>query len=103
MVNPEHKAGGVQAHVEAHCAADVDRISRGRVVLGLGSGDQPGEYRQLGLAYPPVRQRQAALEEGLRIIGPLLRAEQVTYQGQHFQVQGARLQPPRCSSRTCPC
>jgi alkanesulfonate monooxygenase SsuD/methylene tetrahydromethanopterin reductase-like flavin-dependent oxidoreductase (luciferase family) len=63
-------------------------------VLGLGSGDQPWEFQQMGLVYPPVRERQAALEEGLRIIGPLLRGEQVTYQGEHFRVEGAMLQPP---------
>jgi alkanesulfonate monooxygenase SsuD/methylene tetrahydromethanopterin reductase-like flavin-dependent oxidoreductase (luciferase family) len=80
--------------VLARMAADVDRISGGRVVLGLGSGDQPWEFQQMGLVYPPVRERQAALEEGLRIIGPLLRGEQVTYQGEHFRVEGAMLQPP---------
>lgn len=80
--------------VLARLAADVDRISGGRVLLGLGSGDQPHEFRQLGLAWPPVRERQAALEEALRIIRPLLRGEQVTYQGEHFGANGAILQPP---------
>ena len=41
----------------ARMAADVDRISGGRVVLGLGSGDMPPEFAQLGLPYPPVAQR----------------------------------------------
>lgn len=79
--------------VLARMAADVDRISGGRVVLGLGSGDQPWEFQQMGLAHPPVRERQAALEEGLRIIHPLLRGEQVTYQGAYFRAKGARIQP----------
>lgn len=72
-------------------AVDVDRLSGGRLVLGLGSGDQPFEFRQMGLAYPPVRERQAALEEGLRIIGPLLRGEAVTYAGEYLRVEGAQL------------
>ncbi|MHB8645789.1 MAG: LLM class flavin-dependent oxidoreductase [Thermomicrobiales bacterium] len=80
--------------VLARLAADVDRLSGGRLVLGLGSGDMPHEFRQMGLAYPPVRERQAALEEGLRIIGPLLRGETVTYHGEHLQVEGAQLRPP---------
>jgi len=80
--------------VLARLAADVDRLSGGRLVLGLGSGDMPHEFRQLGLAFPPVRERQAALEEGLRIIGPLLRGEAVTYQGEHLRVEGAQLRPP---------
>ncbi len=80
--------------VLARNAADVDRISGGRLVLGMGSGDMPHEYRQMGLAYPPVGARQAALEEGLQIIGPLLRGEQVTFQGEHFRVEGASLPTP---------
>jgi alkanesulfonate monooxygenase SsuD/methylene tetrahydromethanopterin reductase-like flavin-dependent oxidoreductase (luciferase family) len=39
-------------------------------VLGVGSGDMPREFQQLGLAYPPARERQAALEEVLRILRP---------------------------------
>lgn len=80
--------------VLARLAADVDRISGGRAVLGLGSGDMPHEFRQLGLAYPPTPTRQAALEEALQIIRPLLRGEEVTYQGAHFRVDGVRLAPP---------
>lgn len=80
--------------VLARHAADVDRLSGGRLVLGLGSGDQPFEFRQMGLAYPPVGERQAALEEGLQIIGPLLRGERVTFQGVHFRTEGASLPTP---------
>lgn len=49
----------------ARQVADADEVSGGRVVLGLGIGDWPGEFAKLGLPYPPVRQRQAALEEFL--------------------------------------
>src|SRR3712207_1169280 len=80
--------------VLARLAADVDRISGGRVVLGVGSGDQPHEFDRLGLTWPPVRERQAALEDALRIIRPLLRGEQVTSQGEQFRANGAVLQPP---------
>ncbi len=80
--------------VLARAAADVDFISGGRAVLGVGSGDMPWEFAQMGLIYPPVRQRQAALEDALRIIKPLLRGEIVTYAGKYFQVDGATLNPP---------
>jgi alkanesulfonate monooxygenase SsuD/methylene tetrahydromethanopterin reductase-like flavin-dependent oxidoreductase (luciferase family) len=56
----------------ARMAADIDAISNGRLVLGLGSGDMPREFQQLGLAYPTIQQRQAALEEAIRIIRPRL-------------------------------
>ncbi len=78
----------------ARMAADIDAISNGRLVLGLGSGDQPREFQQLGLAYPTIQERQAALEEAIRIIRPLLRGETVTFAGKHYRADGAVLRPP---------
>jgi alkanesulfonate monooxygenase SsuD/methylene tetrahydromethanopterin reductase-like flavin-dependent oxidoreductase (luciferase family) len=78
----------------ARIVADVDRISGGRVVLGVGAGNLEPEFRALRLGYPPLRQRQAALAEALQIIPPLLRGETVSYQGSQFQVDRVRLQPP---------
>jgi alkanesulfonate monooxygenase SsuD/methylene tetrahydromethanopterin reductase-like flavin-dependent oxidoreductase (luciferase family) len=45
----------------ARAAADVDRLSGGRLILGLGIGDEAEEFDRLGLPYPPVRRRQADL------------------------------------------
>ena len=78
----------------ARMAADIDAISNGRLVLGLGSGDAPREFQQLGLAYPTTKERQAALEEAIRIIHPLLRGETVTFAGTYHQADGAQLRPP---------
>lgn len=80
--------------VLARLAADVDRVSGGRLLLGLGSGDMPHEFRQLGLAYPPARERQAALEDGLRVVGSLLRDETVAHAGEYVRVEGAKLAAP---------
>ncbi len=80
--------------VLARSAVDVDRISGGRFVLGLGSGDMPHEFAHMGLAHPPVQERQAALEDGLRIVRPLLRGEAVTYEGEHFRADGVAFEPP---------
>ncbi len=77
----------------ARMAADIDAISNGRLVLGLGSGDMPREFQQLGIAYPTIQERQAALEEAIGIIRPLLRGETVTFAGKHHRADGAVLQP----------
>jgi alkanesulfonate monooxygenase SsuD/methylene tetrahydromethanopterin reductase-like flavin-dependent oxidoreductase (luciferase family) len=78
----------------ARAAADVDRLSNGRMVLGLGSGDMPHEFAQLGIAWEPVAARQARLEETLRIVQPLLRGETVSFSGDYVQAEGAVLDPP---------
>src|SRR5579862_8379608 len=43
--------------VLARAATDVDRISGGRLVLGLGIGDDAQESASLGLPYPSTRER----------------------------------------------
>ena len=77
--------------VLARQAADVDALSQGRLTLGVGIGDVPEEFAHLGLPYPPVRERQAALEEALRIAAPLLAGESVSLDGAHFRTEGAKL------------
>jgi len=86
----------------ARMAADIDAISNGRLVLGLGNGDMPREFQQLGLAYPPIQERQAALEEAIRVIHPLLRRETVTFAGTYFRANGAVLRPPPVQQPSIP-
>ena len=86
----------------ARAAADIDLLSGGRAVLGVGSGDMPWEFGQMGLAWRPVAERQAALEEALQIIHPLLRGETVTFAGTHFRVEGAVLNPPPAQQPAVP-
>jgi alkanesulfonate monooxygenase SsuD/methylene tetrahydromethanopterin reductase-like flavin-dependent oxidoreductase (luciferase family) len=84
----------------ARVAADVDRLSGGRLVLGLGVGDWPEEFRQLGLAYPPLSERQEALVEAIEIVLGLWGEVPFTYDGKHFRVEGARVRPgPRQEPR----
>jgi alkanesulfonate monooxygenase SsuD/methylene tetrahydromethanopterin reductase-like flavin-dependent oxidoreductase (luciferase family) len=77
----------------ARAAADVDRLSNGRMVLGLGSGDMPHEFARLGIAWQGAA-RQARLDETLRIVRPLLRGETVSFTGAYVRAEGAVLDPP---------
>jgi alkanesulfonate monooxygenase SsuD/methylene tetrahydromethanopterin reductase-like flavin-dependent oxidoreductase (luciferase family) len=79
--------------VLARTAAEVDRLSQGRLVLGLGIGDDAQEFAALGLPFPSVRDRQQALEETIRIVHGLWSEQPFTFQGTHFQVAGARVAP----------
>src|SRR3954452_18149951 len=78
----------------ARAAADVDRLSEGRMVLGLGSGDMPHEFAQLGIDWPGAAARQVRLEETLQIVQPLLRGETISFSGQYVHAEGAVLDPP---------
>lgn len=80
--------------VLARAAADVDCLSGGRLVLGLGSGDMPTEFTQLGLDWGAAAARQARLEETLRVVRPLLRGETVSFAGEYVRAEGAVLDPP---------
>jgi alkanesulfonate monooxygenase SsuD/methylene tetrahydromethanopterin reductase-like flavin-dependent oxidoreductase (luciferase family) len=86
----------------ARAAADVDRLSGGRMVLGLGSGDLLPEFAQLGIAWPAASARQARLEETLRIVRPLLRGEMVSFSGTYVQAEGAVLDPPPLQQPSVP-
>jgi len=77
----------------ARIASDVDRISGGRVVLGIGSGDMRWEFERLGLDYGTGPQRLARLAETLAIVEPLLAGETVTFEGEFFHVREAALNP----------
>ncbi|HEY1297632.1 MAG TPA: LLM class flavin-dependent oxidoreductase [Chloroflexota bacterium] len=52
----------------ARQAADVDRMSDGRVILGLGAGDDEQECRQLGISMPPARERVRLLGEMIQSV-----------------------------------
>src|ERR1700744_1854541 len=73
----------------ARQAADVGRISGGRLVLGVGIGDDVPEFAQLGLPFERTGQRQAAMEETVRTVQALFGGEEVTGHG----LAGAKLTP----------
>jgi alkanesulfonate monooxygenase SsuD/methylene tetrahydromethanopterin reductase-like flavin-dependent oxidoreductase (luciferase family) len=78
----------------ARLAADLDNLSEGRVVLGLGAGWNQTEFAQLGLAFPSTGERLSALEEVIQIIIGVWGDQPFTFEGRHFRCAGERIFPP---------
>ena len=81
------------AFMLARQAADVDRISGGRLVLGVGIGDDVPEFAQLGLPFERTGQRQRAMAETVRVVQALWRGEEITSQDGPARLDGAWLRP----------
>lgn len=75
----------------ARQAADVDRLSGGRLVLGIGSGWDKPEFDEMCIPFPATAARQETLVETLQIVQGLWRGEPFTFQGKHREVKNAML------------
>jgi probable F420-dependent oxidoreductase len=70
--------------------AEVDHLSGGRFVLGVGVGWFEEEFEVLGQNF---RNRGARMDDALRLMKALWADDPVTYEGKHYQVRDARFAP----------
>jgi probable F420-dependent oxidoreductase len=66
--------------------ATIDRLSGGRVELGMGAGWLADDYAALGLTMEPGRTRVAMLEEALEVIYRYFTTDSVDFSGRHYQI-----------------
>lgn len=76
--------------VVAQKAATLAILSDDRFTLGLGSGENLNEH-VVGEGWPSVAVRQDMLEEAVHIIRELHTGELVTWEGDYFRVDSARI------------
>ena len=67
----------------------LDHVSQGRATLGIGAGWFQKEHDDLGYSFGTFTERFNKLEEALQIIIPMLRGEQPSLDGEHYQVSQA--------------
>jgi len=77
----------------AQMAATTDRLSNGRLMLGVGTGEALNE-RPLGFPFPGYGERQARMQEALEIMHRLLAGEKVTFHGEYYTTETAQLYSP---------
>ncbi|MCU1597166.1 MAG: class F420-dependent oxidoreductase [Glaciihabitans sp.] len=76
--------------VIAQKAATLQLLSDGRFILGLGAGENLNEH-VVGEGWPAVAARQDMLEEAVAIIRKLHTGQMVTWEGNYFRVDAAKI------------
>lgn len=76
--------------VVAQKACTLQLLSGGRFILGLGSGENLNEHIT-GEGWPPIAQRQDMLAEATTIIRKLITGDLITWDGDYFRVDSARI------------
>jgi F420-dependent oxidoreductase-like protein len=79
--------------VLAKMAAQVDIISNGRLLLGMGAGWQRNEHEAYGIPFYTLRERLERLGEACQVIRSLWTEHRTNYNGRYYQISDAPLEP----------
>ena len=74
----------------AELSSTMDIISEGRFVFGVGQGYREAEFSSFGISR---RNRGGRLEEAVQVVRKLWAEEDVTWDGEHFQLDGVTVAP----------
>jgi alkanesulfonate monooxygenase SsuD/methylene tetrahydromethanopterin reductase-like flavin-dependent oxidoreductase (luciferase family) len=74
-------------------AVTIDHVSRGRLEFAIGAAWFDGEHRELGIEFPPTRQRVNRLADAINIYKLLTTEEDVDYDGKEYSLQHATYLP----------
>ncbi len=78
----------------ARMGKDVDDLSGGRFILGLGAGWQEHEHEKFGFDLLEIGPRFDRFEEGVEVVYRLLKGERPTsFSGKYYQLNEAELLP----------
>src|SRR6266550_5054724 len=79
--------------VLAKMAAQVDVISGGRLICGIGAAWQQNEHEAYGIPFYTVAERLARLDEACQVMKALWTQDRSTFKGRYYQLSDAPLQP----------
>jgi len=94
-------AGNTLRHpaVLAKQVAQVDIISGGRCILGIGAGYFEGEHQAYGIELGTIGERHRKLVEAVQIIRSLFEQELTTFEGRYYRLKDAPLAPKPVQER----
>lgn len=82
------------AGVLAKALATLDRVTGGRLDVGIGAGWYEPEYEVLGMDLPPPGERLARLREAVSVVTGILGGGPMTLEGRFHTVRDAVTLPP---------
>ena len=77
----------------AKMAANLQLLSGGRFILGLGAGWKEDEYLAYGYSFPETKTRLEELEEAAIIVKAMWSSRPATFAGKHYRIQDAYCEP----------
>jgi len=77
----------------AKMLANLQILTGGRVILGIGAGWKEDEYRSYGYPFPPLKTRMEQLEEAIQVIRALWSTQPATFEGKHYALRDAYCAP----------
>jgi F420-dependent oxidoreductase-like protein len=83
----------------ARMAGQIDLLSGGRLVLGLGNGWNEPEHAAYGLPFPEPAERSRRLEEAIHVMRALWGPGPASYEGRHYRLEGADMLPKPSAGR----
>src|SRR5262245_33175088 len=82
-----------QPAIVAKMAAQVDIISGGRLLFGLGAAWQKNEHEAYGIPFYTLRERLERLDEACEVIRSLWTRERSNFDGRYYHLTDAPLDP----------
>ena len=80
-------------------AAQLDLLSGGRFVLGLGNGWHEPEHDAYGIPFPPPAERAARLGEALQLMQAMWGPGPASFDGRHYQLRDVDVLPKPAAGR----
>ncbi len=80
-------------------AAQIDLLSGGRFVMGLGAGWNEAEHKAYGIHFPPVKERFDRLEEAINVIKTIWASGPGSFDGKYYHLENADCQPKPAAGR----
>jgi alkanesulfonate monooxygenase SsuD/methylene tetrahydromethanopterin reductase-like flavin-dependent oxidoreductase (luciferase family) len=77
----------------AKMAESLDRLSDGRLILGLGGGASDAEFAGYGAPIRTGEEKVEALEEAVALIRAVWSDPELTFEGRHYRTERTLLEP----------